>query len=99
MFMRYSTLIALAAGSLYALVTISETSGRQILVDAGQGGGDPNAIGFWVLSAIAVLTGLSLCRFVVFGIPAMLGGWYQQNKEWLYTLMLGGVACGMYYLM
>ena len=99
MFMRYATLMALAASSLYAVISVGETSGQQILVDAGQGGGNPNAAALWVLGAIAVLTGFSLCRFVVFGIPTMLGSWYHHNKEWLYTLILGGVVCGMFYLM
>jgi hypothetical protein len=99
MFMRYTTLVTLAAASLYAVVSVGETSGQQILVDAGQVGGNPNTIAFWMLGAIATLTGLSLCRFVVFGIPTMIGGWYHQNKEWLYTLVLGGVVCGVYYLM
>ncbi len=99
MFMRYATLITLAAASLYAVISVGETNGQQILVDAGQGGGNPNVVAFWVLGAMAVLTGFSLCRFVVFGIPTMLGSWYHQHKEWLYTLLLGGVVCGMFYLM
>jgi hypothetical protein len=99
MFMRYASLLALAAASVYAVFSVGETNGQQLLVDAGQGGANPNAIAFWVLGAIAALTALSLFRFVMFGIPSMLGGWYQQNKEWLYTLVLGGVVCGMFYLM
>jgi hypothetical protein len=97
MLMRYAALMALAAASLCAVVSVGETSGRQILVDAGQSSVNPNVIGFWLLAAIAALTGFSLCRFVVFGIPSMLGGWYQSNKEWLYTLAFGGLVCGMYY--
>ena len=62
---------------------------------------NPNEIGFWLLGAIAVLTGFSLFRFVIFGIPTMLGGWYQSNKKsWLYTLMSGRRdSAGMFYLM
>lgn len=99
MVMRYAMLAALAVASLYAVISVGETSGQRILVDAGQGVENPNAIGFWVLGGIAALTGLSLVRFVIFGIPTMLGGWYRSNKEWLYTLVLGGAICGMFYLM
>jgi hypothetical protein len=98
MVMRYAMLAALAVASLYAALSIGETSGQQILVDAGHGVENPNEIGFWMLGAIAALTGFSLVRFVIFGIPTMLGGWYQSNKEWLYTLILGGVIWGMFYL-
>ena len=48
---------------------------------------------------IAVVTSLSLCRFVVFGIPTLLGGWYTSNKQWLGTLLLGALIWGAFYLM
>jgi hypothetical protein len=98
MFLRYAGLVALAAASLYAVINVSETSGR-MLVDAGATGSNPNAMAFWVLAGIAGISGFSLCRFVLFGIPTMLGSWYHNHKEWLYTLLLGGVICGVFYLM
>ncbi len=73
MVMRYAMLAALAVASLYAALSVGETSGQQLLVDAGHGVENPNEIGFWMLGAIAALTGFSLVRFVIFGIPTMLG--------------------------
>ena len=97
--MRYAILSALAVAALGAVVNTSADSGQRFLVDAGQGGGDPSNLAFWLLAGVAVLTSLSLCRFVVFGIPSMLGGWYQTNRQWLYTLLLGALIWGLFYVM
>ena len=53
----------------------------------------------WMLGGVAVLITLSLMRFVVFGLPSMMDGWFQQNKSWLYTLVIGGLIYGVFYLM
>jgi hypothetical protein len=98
MLMRYAALLALAAGSLYAVVTLSETTGQQMLVDAGVGRANPNSTALWVLGAIAVLIGLSLFRFVVFGIPILFRDWYHEHRELIYTLILSAVVCGIFYL-
>jgi hypothetical protein len=91
---RYVILIALSAAAIWAVVSAGAETGERFLVDAGQGGGDPQHIALWLLSGIALITGLSLGRFVFFGIPSMLGNWYQTNRQWLYTIVIGGLIWG-----
>jgi hypothetical protein len=38
-------------------------------------------------------------RFAIFGLPSMMDGWFQQNKSWLYTVVIGGAIYGVFYLM
>ena len=98
--MRYAILIALAIGSLCAMVTAGADNGQRFLVDAGQSGAVASQEVFlWLLGGIAVVTSLSLCRFVVFGIPTLLGGWYTSNKQWLGTLLILILMWGAFYLM
>jgi hypothetical protein len=97
--MRYAILLTITVASLCALISVSADSGERILVDAGQGGADPKDLFLWMLAGIALVTSLSLCRFVVFGIPLMLGGWYANNKQWLCILLLGGLIWGVLHLM
>ena len=97
--MRYAILVALGVASLGAVISASAESGQRFLVDAGQGGTDASNLAFWVLAGIALVTSLSLCRFVVFGIPSMLGGWYQTNRQWLVTVLFGALIWGAFYLM
>ena len=74
-----------------------------LLVDAGHTAaapaGAPSDIAFWLLAAIATLITLSLCRFVFFGLPSMVDGWYQEHKNWIYTLIGGGLLYAVFYLM
>jgi hypothetical protein len=96
---RYVILIALAAAAIWGVVNAGAETGERFLVDAGHGGTDPQHLALWVLAGIALITSLSLGRFVVFGIPSMLGNWYQTNRQWLYTLLLGGLIwCVFYFL-
>jgi hypothetical protein len=97
--MRYAILITLAIASLCAMVSAGADNGQRFLVDAGQGVATPQNFFLWVLAGIAVLTTLSLCRFVVFGIPTLLGDWYANNKQWLSTLLLLALMSGAFYLM
>jgi len=97
--MRYAILVTLAIASLSAVISASADSGQRFLVDAGQSPAGPQDFFLWMLAGIAIVTCLSLCRFVVFGIPTLLGGWYTSNKQWLYTLMLGALIWGVFYLM
>jgi hypothetical protein len=97
--MRYAILITLAIASLYAMVSVGADNGQRFLVDAGQGAATPQNFFLWVLAGIAVLTTLSLGRFVVFGIPTLLGDWYANNKQWLGTLLLLALMSGAFYLM
>ncbi len=96
---RYVILIALAAAAIWAVVNAGAETGERFLVDAGQGGADPQHLALWILAGIALVTSLSLGRFVVFGIPSMLGNWYQTNRQWLYTLLLGGLIWGVFYFL
>ena len=97
--MRYAILLTLAVASLCAVISVSADSGERFLVDAGQSGAGPKDLFFWMLAGIALVTSLSLCRFVVFGIPSMLGGWYTNNKQWLCILLLSGLIWGVWHLM
>jgi hypothetical protein len=98
MVMRYAMLVALAAASIWAVINASASHGEMLLVDAGQGGGQSD-VAFWLLASVATLITLSLCRFVIFGLPSMFGGWYQENKQWIYMLVCGGLLYAVFYLM
>jgi hypothetical protein len=100
MVLRYATLVTLAGIALYALIKVGGHSGEWVLVDAGTTGSiDQQNFSYWLLAAIAGLTTFSLCRFMVFGIPSMIGVWYESRKEWLYAIGFGALACGVYYWM
>jgi hypothetical protein len=96
--MRYAILVTLAVASLCAVISASADSGQRFLVDAGEGGASQDLF-LWMLAGIAIVTSLSLCRFVVFGIPTLLSGWYTTNKQWLGTLLLVVLMWGVFYLM
>jgi len=96
--MRYAILVTLTVASLSVVMDASADSGRSFLVDAGQGAAAPQDFYLWMLAGIALVTSLSLYRFVAFGIPTLLAGWYASNKQWLYTLLFAGMIWGMYYL-
>jgi hypothetical protein len=36
---------------------------------------------------------------VIFGLPSMVDGWYQERKQWIYLLACGGLIYGVFYLM
>ena len=103
MVIRYALLVALVAASVWAVFDVSTAQAPMFLVDAGQTGavptGVPYDIAFWLLAGIATLTTFSLCRFVIFGLPSMIGEWYQGNKSWLYMLIIGGMMWGAFYWM
>jgi hypothetical protein len=98
MVMRYAMLAAIGAASIWAVVTASVNSGQWLLVDAGQGGNQAD-LAFWLLAAFAILISLSLCRFMIFGLPSMFGSWYEQRKQWVYTLACGALLYGVFYLL
>jgi hypothetical protein len=95
-------LVALAAASVKALFDVSAAQAPKFLVDAGYTSAGPAAasgdIAFWLLAAIATLITLSLFRFVFFGLPSMAGGWYQERKQWIYTILGGGLLYAVFYL-
>ena len=87
MVIRYAMLVALAAASVWAVFDCeraqhADVPGRRRPTGAGRSAND---VAFWLLAAIATLITLSLCRFVIFGLPSMVDGWYQEHKQWIYT--------------
>lgn len=86
--MRYAIPVTLAVASICAVISGSAESGQSFLVDAGQSASAPQDFFLWMLAGIALVTSLSLYRFVVFGIPTLLAGWYASNKQWLCMLLL-----------
>ena len=103
MVIRYAIMMGLAAASVRALFDASATQAPMLLVDAGHTAaapaGAPSDIAFWLLAAIATLITLSLGRFVFFGLPSMVDGWYQEHKNWVYALIGGGLLYAVFYLM
>jgi len=96
MVIRYAFLVTLAASSVWTAIVMAARSGQMLLVDMGQGGTNAS---FWLLAAVAILITLSLCRFVIFGLPAMVDEWYGDKKSWIYTIIAGGALYGVFYLM
>ncbi len=104
MVIRYGMLVALAAASVWVLFDVSAAQAPMFLVDAGQTGtagpsGAQSDAAFWLLASIATLITLSLGRFMFFGLPSMVDGWYQEHKQWIYTLVGGGLLYTVFYLM
>jgi hypothetical protein len=103
MVIRYAMLVALGVASVWALFDVSAAQAPMFLVDAGQTGagpvGAPSDVAFWLLASIATLITLSLGRFVIFGLPSMVDGWYQEHKQWIYTILGGGLLYAVFYLM
>jgi hypothetical protein len=95
MVIRYAFLVTMTAASVWAAIVMAARSG-QMLVDIAQGGTNAS---FWLLAAVAILITLSLCRFVMFGLPAMVDEWYGDKKSWIYTIIAGGALYALFYLM
>jgi hypothetical protein len=96
MVIRYAFLVTLAVSSVWAVITMSASRGQMLLVDVGESGTN---VSFWLLAAVAILITLSLCRFVIFGLPAMVDEWYGDKKSWIYIIIAGGALYGVFYLM
>jgi hypothetical protein len=100
MLMRYAMLVGVAAASVWGAVNLGTSNADVFLVDAGHTGSvGQSSLSLWVLGAVAALITLSLLRFLVFGLPSMMDGWFQQNKSWIYTLVVGSLIYGAYYFM
>jgi hypothetical protein len=98
MLIRYAMLMAMAASALWGLIVVSNSDGGQMLLaDAGQGG-TPGSTSFWLLASVATLIALSLVRFMIFGLPALVDAGFKDKRTWSYLLMLGGLIYGMFYL-
>ena len=99
MVIRYAFIVAAAGAALWAVINLGTSNAAMYLVDASQPGAAPLNPSYWVLGAITMLMTLSLCRFVIFGLPSMVDDWYRDNKSWFYTILLGGAAYGYFFLM
>ena len=97
--MRYAIPVTLTVASLCAMMSASAESGQSFLVDAGHGAAAPQDFYLWMLAGIALISSVSLYRFVAFGIPTLLAGWYATNKQWLYTLLFAAMIWGVFYWM
>ena len=101
MLMRYAMLTAAAGAAVWGVIALSTSGAQTHAVDFEQTASfaTQNDASFWLLAGVAILITLSLCRFVVFGLPSLVNAWCQGNKTWLYLAMLGGAAYGVLYLM
>lgn len=98
MVIRYATLAALAAVSIWALITVGASEGQLLLAGTDEAEGQRNSA-FWLLAAIAALMTFSLARFLVLGRPPIVDGWYEQHKPWIYVILGGGLLYAAYVLM
>ena len=98
MVIRYATLAALGAASIWAVITIGASEGQWLLADTGLARGEGN-IAYWLLAAIAMLIMVSLGRFLIFGRTPVVDGWYEEHKSWIYTILGGGLLYAGYCLM
>jgi len=97
MLMRHVMLVGVAAVSVWGALTLGTTNANMVLVDAGQG---PTAnTSLWILGLVAAFITISLCRFVIFGLPSMMDDWYRDNKSWMFVAGAGTAIYGMFYLM
>ncbi len=99
MVVRYAFLVTATAAALWAVINAGASDAQVYLVSAAGQGAPGINLQFWVLAGIASFITLSLCRFVIFGLPSMIDDWYRDNKSWFYTLLLGGAVCAYFYLM
>jgi hypothetical protein len=98
MLMRYAMLVGVAVVAVWGAVNLGASNAGVFLVDAGQGVLSPN-LSLWVLGLVASFITLSLCRFVIFGLPSMFDDWYRDNKSWLFVAGAGAMIYGAFYLM
>ncbi len=97
MLMRYAMLVVVAAAAVWGAINLGASNASMMLVDAGQGA-PRSSLSLWVLGLVAAFITLSLCRFVIFGLPSMMDDWYRDNKSWLFVACAGGLIYGMFYL-
>ncbi len=98
MVIRYATLAALGAVSIWAVITVGASEGQWLLAVSDEAEGRGNSA-FWLLAAVAALMTFSLARFLVLGRPPIVDGWYQDNKQWIYIILGGGLLYAAYCLM
>ncbi len=100
MLLRYAMLVGVAATAVWGAFNLGVHSSGAFLVDAGHTGSiGMSGAPLWALGGVAGLITLSLLRFVIFGLPSMMDGWFQENKSWVYTVAMGALIYGVFYLM
>jgi hypothetical protein len=92
--MRYVLLSVLTCAALWGVIALTTSGAQTYAVDFEH----TASLTFWLLAAVATLITLSLCRFVVFGMPALVGAWCAGNKTWVYAALAGGAIYGVLYL-
>ena len=100
MVMRYLMMVALAGAAVWGVIALSTSGAPTYAVDFEHTAAlsTQNNGAFWLLAAVATLITLSLCRFVVFGLPSLVNQWCEGNKTWLYAALAGGAIYGVLYL-
>ncbi len=101
MVMRYLMMVALTGAAVWGVIALSTSGAPTYAVDFEHTASlttTQNNASFWLLAAVATLITLSLCRFVVFGLPALVGQWCEGNKTWLYAALAGGALYCVLYL-
>ena len=88
--MRYAILVTLAAASVWALFNVSahagaDAAGRCRLYRGGTNR-RPERHRLLAVGLDRHPDHVSLFRFVLFGLPSMIDGWYEEQKYWIYTL-------------
>ncbi|XSG82747.1 MAG: hypothetical protein ACPW61_02925 [Methyloligella sp. ZOD6] len=93
---RVLILLTLLVLSLYA-VFVAWTETSKALMTGQSGSAAAPHYGIWVLAAIAVPLTVSLCRSMIYSVPAMLADWYEDNRAWLTVLLLGAFLLLVFY--
>jgi hypothetical protein len=101
MVMRYILMVALTGAAVWGVIALSTSGAPTYAVDFEHTAAltsSPNNASFWLLAGVATLITLSLCRFVVFGLPSLVNQWCEGNKTWIYAALAGGAIYGVLYL-
>ncbi len=94
--LRYAFLLSLGVASIFAFISATALTGQMLIAGSGHSVQNPEDMGVWVMAGMAVLTALSLFRFVFSGLPAMAKSWYRNNKDKLLTIFVAGIVCAVF---
>lgn len=94
--LRYVCLLALGGASILAFISATGATGQLLLAESGRTVENPEAIGIWVLAAMAGLSLLSLLRFMFARAPLAVWAWIKDNKDRLATLALIFLIGGLF---
>ena len=94
--LRYAFLLALGVASIFAFISAMAVTGQMLIAGSGHSVQHPEDMGVWVMAGMAILTTISLLRFVFSGLPAMAKSWYRDNKDKLLTIFIAGIVCAVF---